>query len=819
MSLTASDVQSRAASYLGPVSDGEPAGTNASYDPRYEALRNDIAGLDSPTGGEVDWAQVQKQGQEILEKVSKDMLIACYTTFALFETERLEGLAVGFEMIRGMLEQYWDSMFPPLKRLRGRGNALDWLLARLETRLPAMDAGPGDRPGLDLAWDRYKAMTALARDKLEEHCPSTRPVDEAFQRLDLKLPKAPAEAPSSSNGASGPPQVDSGSNGQSGPAQVAPAAATAAPASASGGDGTLEQARDQVQEQAQVQGQVQEQAQGQVQERAQGQEQVQAQDQAREQPEPAAAEPEKDPVDALREQAQAWLEPISADAPVGADARYEPEFEEAKNEVAKLESASSEPPNWKTVETAADKVLKGKAKDVLMASYWAFARYKERGLAALPLGLAVVDGLVDRHAANMFPSRPRGRGNALAWLFGQLEVSLAQEQLKPSDRETVVALEKVVKSLVATVRDKLEDHAPSTRELTERLQRMMLAVPEPKPEPKPQHNPQPTPTPATQATPAPKPTPSATPAAPLPEATGDLENIEEVDKYLRNNGRSLAKVASMLRKANPKNEMAYRLQRIGSWMFLTDPPPADAGGKTKVPPFARRDMCDKLLANQKWEAVLEETESALGQSRFCVDLNRLSFQALEGLGSGTEAARNAIAGETAALLIRMPTLPDLTFANGAPFADDDTKKWIAEVVLVGKDGGTGGGGNEADEAFEEVRKLMKGGKAAEGMQLAMELVDASGPGRRRFSRRLALAEACLEAGQGLVARGMFAALEQELRDRNLVEWEPALAGRCLTGLVKAIRKTTNPKTPAYDGAQQAYERLCLIDPAAAVKLA
>ena len=53
--------------------------------------------------------------------------------------------------------------------------------------------------------------------------------------------------------------------------------------------------------------------------------------------------------------------------------------------------------------------------------------------------------------------------------------------------------------------------------------------------------------------------------------------------------------------------------------------------------------------------------------------------------------------------------------------------------------------------------------------------------------RLALAQGCLETGQVKLARSLYAALDREMTERNLVEWEPALAGACLEGLVRAIR--------------------------------
>src|SRR5688572_22143620 len=106
------EVDSRADALLRAISTTAPTGENIAYDPRFEALRAEVGKLDSPAAGEVDWETVAKQGQQLLSSTSKDLLLASYTTYALFQIERLPGLAVGLGVLRGMLERYWDDCFP-----------------------------------------------------------------------------------------------------------------------------------------------------------------------------------------------------------------------------------------------------------------------------------------------------------------------------------------------------------------------------------------------------------------------------------------------------------------------------------------------------------------------------------------------------------------------------------------------------------------------------------------------------------------------------------------------------------------------------------
>lgn len=781
--MTPDDIKAQAAAMLAPISDAKPGGDNASYDPDYDAIRTEVAKLDSPIGGDIDWASVARGGQAMLTGKSKDLLIASYMAYGLLETKKLEGLAVGLAVLEGLLDQYWETMFPPLKRKRGRGNALGWLIGRLEIALPTLEVSAADRPAFDLVVAGYKAMGATAREKLEDHAPAMRSVSDALQRIDLKLPKA-ASAPTPPPPAPAPPAAAPPAPAAAPPPPAADAAPTPpppvpAPAATA--------------------------------------------------PPPAAAQPEappqKDLIAEAAEAAKAWLEPLG-EPPQGADARYDPEYVEIRTEVTKLDSPGADGDiRWADIARLADALLKTKSKDLLVASYLTFSWMKTKGLPGLNLGLSVVTGLLEGFEAP-WPKRPRGRGNALSWLSEQLERDLSHLKLEAKDRDDTEALKKIVRAFGIAARDKLEDHAPSVRPLEERVQRMLLGIPKPAPAaPKPEP-PKPTPEPpkpapqaAPAAAPAPKPAPASAPA--MPAAQADVGSAEEVGKYLLETGRALVKAGNLLRRAQISSATAYRLLRMGVWLHLDKAPPAGPGGKTQIPPLpaARRNQLALMQNNEKWAALLEETESGLTQFRFCLDLQRISATALQRLGSDYEPARQALLGEVAALLRRMPELPDLSAGDGSPLADEETRAWIAAEVTAGEGGGGGGGpSDDPGEEFAKIAPLVKGGKLGDAMKLAKDLIAATGSPRLRFVQRLALAQACLESGQPKLARSMYAALDREMTERGLVEWEPALAGRCLEGLVRAIRAAAQKGSP-YPAADAAFERLCHVDPSAAARFA
>lgn len=734
----------RAAALLDPIPGPEPAGQSAGFDPRYEAVRAEIGKLDAPTGGEIDWKQIAHGCRDLLSLASKDFLLASYHCYALVQLERWTGLAVGLSAIAGLIDRFWDTGFPPIARPRGRGNALDWLVARLEIVVPQLPPRADEAVAFESVRSRWSALSAAMRERLGENCPGMGGVGDALERHRLTIAEStppPAPEPTQAAATTVP--------------APAPAPAPAPIAST-----------------------------------------------------PAPAAPAGDPLADLNAIAAKWLQPIPGDARAGVDARFEPAHEAARAEIAKLEALSATPPDWKIVAESAGTILQTKSKDLLIAGYLAFANFKRAGLRELAVGFAVITGVIDGYWDDLQPTRIRGRSNALGWFVEQTEEALAAVQLEPKMRADVLALDAAIVRFVAVTRDRFGAEAPGTSGLGDRMKRMLLAVPEAKAEPV-----APPPTTPTAAS-APTPAPAAIPATAAPGTADD------VTTFLQETGRALVRAANVVRAATPTNATAYRLLRVGLYLHVQQAPP-ESGGKTQIPamPAARRQQFALMEQNAKWEAIIEESESALAQFRFCLDLHRFTHRALERLGEAHAAARTAVVAELGAVLRRMPSLVDLFAVDGSPLADAETKAWIGEVVLAGSGSATASARSDDGDtaAFAEVRGLMTGGKQGEAMKVASARIDAATRLRQRFERRVSLAQICLDTGQAVLARGMFAALDRELGERGLVEWEPELAARVLEGFVRSIRAAAKAGA-RYDGAELVYERLCLLDPAAAARL-
>ncbi len=511
----------------------------------------------------------------------------------------------------------------------------------------------------------------------------------------------------------------------------------------------------------------------------------------------------------LQERAKPFTAPISADKPTGTNARSQPAYEAVLGEVGKLEALTGGPVDWVKVADSAGTVLKTQSKDLMLACYLGASLHQTQGLTGLATGMVVISELLEQYWPTLFPelNRIRGRINALGWFIQRTTSALGSGG--SADADSVEAVVLATARLSEIARAKFEAATPALTPLQQAVERLKADLPPPPPPP-------------TAAAPvASTPAPAAAAAPGLPSAGG--VNAEGATAFLREVGSALVTVSGNLRREKPEEPLGYRLSRAGLWLHVTAVPPAGPNGRTSVPPLPAntRAQLDRLAGNGKWAELIEESEGALTQFRFCLDLHAHTAKALAGLGHGK--AREAVIAELAALLRRLPGLADAVSGDGTPFADAATKRWLTEEVLPsgGGNGVAGGDAKEGSDAWAEVitqaQTLIKEGNAAQALPLVQAKIAATGSARDKFRLRLALANLCVSAGQVPVARGLYAALEKESTDRGLDDWEPSLVAQCLEGLITTSRMLGKGNALTVDVANQ-YHRLCQLDPAVALRL-
>ncbi|MEM1032824.1 MAG: type VI secretion system domain-containing protein, partial [Myxococcota bacterium] len=297
----------------------------------------------------------------------------------------------------------------------------------------------------------------------------------------------------------------------------------------------------------------------------------------------------------------------------------------------------------------------------------------------------------------------------------------------------------------------------------------------------------------------------------------------------------------------PDAPIAYRISRFGMWIEVAGTPPV-TDGKTMVPPPAPhvRTRLDSLAAAQDWLALLQEAERAGLDNILWLDPHRYVATAMSALGVMFNKCKDELLTATALHLKKVPTMTKLSFSDGTPFADGQTQMWIeSEVtpVLAAGDGGGGGGPASAlDEPLKEAKGLAMKGELGNALELVATAAASAPTPAERFRGRLALAQLCLSGGRHEIAKSALSGLAVEIEAHDLTTWDPALCGEyyaCLYAATKGVNDDKRPPpgapvavaAPGQPGPptgpteeelaaeRAAFERLCQLDPAAALKLA
>ncbi len=183
---------------IAPISEKKPAGEDVSYDPDFEALQAEIDKMSvvSSSTSEVDWKKVVELSSNILASKGKHILVCAYLAKGLVETEGIEGLYTGTKILKEVVSSFWDSMYPPKKRKRGRINALRWWYDKIEPLVRKFAEGPEvEEEKVKEIKSILKELDATLDEKLGDDAPLLRPLIQLIDRIPTK--GAPSETSAS----------------------------------------------------------------------------------------------------------------------------------------------------------------------------------------------------------------------------------------------------------------------------------------------------------------------------------------------------------------------------------------------------------------------------------------------------------------------------------------------------------------------------------------------------------------------------------------------------------------------------------------------
>ena len=535
----------------------------------------------------------------------------------------------------------------------------------------------------------------------------------------------------------------------------------------------------------------------------------------------------EDVINETRGRLEALLAPI--DGGVGQDVSYDTTFEAMKAEVDKLQAIEGGKLDWQSLVSSGVELLSERSKDFRVALYYAAARGNLGGLPGLLEGLVLVAELNKAFWEPMYPplKRPKARGNLIGWYSDVVGPAVQAFNPGLAERPICLAIDQVSQGLDSEFREKLGEAYPGMGALREGVRLLMGRLPpEPPPPPPPGIEPPPPSSRAVQLQQQqqqqqqqPQAAAGVMAGGPSPEA------IVDVDSALRVLGDGVAlfaKAADVMLQANEADPVGFRLGRLAAWLLVNEAPPNE-DGRTQIPPPPPTLMPNvrELTDAMNWQGVANVADMGATESPYWLDGVRILVQALDMLGETHARARAVVVGELGALLARVPELLGLTFSDGSPFADDDTKAWIASTV---QGGGGGGGGAPAagpvDKVLVEAKQLASEGQLAPAVALMTRAIGQTAGAPLRFKARLELAKMCLDAGLPEIAGAELEGLERIAEQHRLIDWEPKLCTDLYAYLYRARRDASRNNDDPELRAKTAtsFERLCQLDANEALRL-
>jgi type VI secretion system protein ImpA len=126
---------------LNPVPGPDPSGQDLRYNPIYDKIKEARREDDDLNQGAwqrerkvADHVTVIKLAQEAIATQSKDLQLAAWLTDSLLKTRGFPGLSDGLSLCRGLIEGFWDTLYPQIEDgdAEMRATPLDWMGSRLD---------------------------------------------------------------------------------------------------------------------------------------------------------------------------------------------------------------------------------------------------------------------------------------------------------------------------------------------------------------------------------------------------------------------------------------------------------------------------------------------------------------------------------------------------------------------------------------------------------------------------------------------------------------------------------------------------------------
>ncbi|WP_375139742.1 type VI secretion system protein TssA [Pseudomonas sp. L13] len=164
-------------------------GSDMRFSSEFEVLEAELGKAHSIHGaGLPDWQKISEISECILREHSKDLRVAAWLAWALYQRDSVAGLLAGLGVLRDLCEHHWAQVYPV--KLSTRIAAFGWLVSRLEQacahNLPLSD----QRPLVQALLEHLECLDRLWGEQLGSKAPLLLPVR---RQLSARLAQATVE--------------------------------------------------------------------------------------------------------------------------------------------------------------------------------------------------------------------------------------------------------------------------------------------------------------------------------------------------------------------------------------------------------------------------------------------------------------------------------------------------------------------------------------------------------------------------------------------------------------------------------------------------
>lgn len=299
---------------------------------------------------------------------------------------------------------------------------------------------------------------------------------------------------------------------------------------------------------------------------------------------------------------------------------------------------------------------------------------------------------------------------------------------------------------------------------------------------------------------------------------------------------AVAACAEYLRSEDAQSPVPYLVcaglrfgetRKVGAW------PPSDFA---VAPTTETRQAMRRYINEYNWDELMKLCLQTLAEpcARAWLDLHRYIWRAAKEMGA--EPVATAVATTVRGLLLDIPEVRGWILDDDTPVANAETQQWIdtellppvaeAAVPAVEEEQAisfvpvpSSSNGSHAEDSapdlYETATELVRRGSVGDAIRMLVRDSELQPSGRKRFQRRVQVAQLCMMAKQDPVAYPVLMQLSNEIEQRGLETWE---SGEMLAHPLSLLLQCLDHRKASSEDREALFERLCRLDPQAALSI-